>query len=220
MHGLGGSHLNWMGVAPGLARTGRVLALDLIGFGFTPRAGRSSSMSSNRHMLSRFIATMTERPVVLVGNSMGAALSLLQNAYEPTTADGLVLTSPALPWVDITITSAPHSAASDSSADATDPSRTATLMDAGQFKQIRSAMPFRYDLASVWSASEASSNEGTAAPSTTRSSRSSARVRCATAIAVGSANSANGEPSNATRMRLNMVEPSRPVWDITVTTPS
>ena len=98
VHGLGGSHLNWMGVAPGLARTGRVLALDLIGFGFTPRAGRSSSMSSNRHMLSRFIATMTERPVVLVGNSMGAALSLLQNAYEPNTADGLVLTSPALPW--------------------------------------------------------------------------------------------------------------------------
>jgi pimeloyl-ACP methyl ester carboxylesterase len=33
-----------------------------------------------------------------VGNSMGAALSLLQNAYEPKSADGLVLTSPALPW--------------------------------------------------------------------------------------------------------------------------
>jgi pimeloyl-ACP methyl ester carboxylesterase len=98
VHGLGGSHLNWMGVAPGLARTGHVLALDLIGFGFTPRAGRSSSMPSNRHMLSRFIETLAGRPVVLVGNSMGAALSLLQAAYEPASADGLVLTSPALPW--------------------------------------------------------------------------------------------------------------------------
>jgi len=98
VHGLGGSHLNWMDVAPGLARSGRVLALDLIGFGFTPREGRRSTMSSNRHMLSRFISQMTEPPVVLVGNSMGAALSLLQNAYEPRSAEGLVLTSPALPW--------------------------------------------------------------------------------------------------------------------------
>jgi pimeloyl-ACP methyl ester carboxylesterase len=98
VHGLGGSHLNWMGVAPGLARTSRVLALDLIGFGFTPRAGRSSSMSSNRQLLSRFIREMTQPPVVLVGNSMGGALSLLQAAYEPPSVGGLVLTSPALPW--------------------------------------------------------------------------------------------------------------------------
>src|SRR4051794_38442277 len=53
VHGLGGSHLNWMGVAPGLAGIGRVLTLDLIGFGYTPRAGRSATMSSNRAMLSR-----------------------------------------------------------------------------------------------------------------------------------------------------------------------
>jgi pimeloyl-ACP methyl ester carboxylesterase len=98
VHGLGGSHLNWMGVAPGLAGIGRVLALDLIGFGFTPRAGRSSSMSSNRAMLSRFVHETAEAPVVLVGNSMGGALSVLQAAYEPRSLDGLVLTSPALPW--------------------------------------------------------------------------------------------------------------------------
>jgi pimeloyl-ACP methyl ester carboxylesterase len=98
VHGLGGSHLNWMGVAPGLARTGRVLALDLIGFGFTPRAGRSSGLSSNQLLVSRFIERMADRPVVLMGNSMGGALSLLQSAYEPSSVDGIVLTSPALPW--------------------------------------------------------------------------------------------------------------------------
>ena len=98
IHGLGGSHLNWMGVAPGLARIGRVLALDLIGFGFTPRAGRRSSLSSNRSMVSRFITEVAEQPVILVGNSMGGAMSMLQAAYEPPSAAGLVLTSPALPW--------------------------------------------------------------------------------------------------------------------------
>jgi pimeloyl-ACP methyl ester carboxylesterase len=98
VHGLGGSHLNWMGVGPMLARTGRVLAFDLAGFGYTPRAGRSSSMPANRELLSRFIREMAEQPVVLVGNSMGGALSLIQAAYEPASVQGLVLTSPALPW--------------------------------------------------------------------------------------------------------------------------
>jgi pimeloyl-ACP methyl ester carboxylesterase len=98
VHGLGGSHLNWMGVAPGLAHAGRVLTPDLAGFGYTPRAGRSSSLPANRLLLSRFIQEMTEQPVVLIGNSMGGALSVLQAAYEPGSAAGLVLTSPALPW--------------------------------------------------------------------------------------------------------------------------
>jgi len=98
VHGLGGCHLNWMGVAPGLSRTGRVLALDLVGFGYTPRAGRSARMPANRAVLSRFIAEMADRPVILVGNSMGGAMAMLQAAYEPQSVDGLVLTSPALPW--------------------------------------------------------------------------------------------------------------------------
>src|SRR5206468_1501811 len=33
VHGLGGSHVNWMLVGPRLAAHGRVLALDLAGFG-------------------------------------------------------------------------------------------------------------------------------------------------------------------------------------------
>ncbi len=40
VHGLGGSVLSWLAVGPGLASSGRVLAIDLPGFGRTPRAGR------------------------------------------------------------------------------------------------------------------------------------------------------------------------------------
>ena len=40
VHGLGGSHLNWALVAPGLADRGRVVAVDLAGFGLTPAGGR------------------------------------------------------------------------------------------------------------------------------------------------------------------------------------
>jgi pimeloyl-ACP methyl ester carboxylesterase len=98
VHGLGGSSLNWVSIGPGLSRHGRVVALDLAGFGLTPRAGRSSSLSANRRLLSAFVGEVARPPVVLVGNSMGGALAALQAAHEPDSVAGLVLTSPALPW--------------------------------------------------------------------------------------------------------------------------
>jgi pimeloyl-ACP methyl ester carboxylesterase len=44
VHGLGGSMVNWALVAPGLARRGRVLALDLAGFGLTAPNGRGTGV--------------------------------------------------------------------------------------------------------------------------------------------------------------------------------
>ena len=55
VHGLGGSLLNWISVAPGLTERGRVIAVDLAGFGKTPREGRSSGVRANRQLLSRFV---------------------------------------------------------------------------------------------------------------------------------------------------------------------
>lgn len=96
-HGLGGSHLNWMSVAPELARFGRVLAPDLAGFGRSPLAGRSASIRKNRHLLDRFLASMGAVPAVLVGNSMGGAISAMQAAEQQETVAALVLVDPALP---------------------------------------------------------------------------------------------------------------------------
>ena len=98
VHGLGGSLLNWLSVAPGLAERGRVFAVDLAGFGRTPREGRSSGIRANRLLLSRFLRDVTDGPVVLAGNSMGGAIAMLQAALEPDSTAGLVLTSPALPF--------------------------------------------------------------------------------------------------------------------------
>ena len=97
VHGLGGSLLNWIAVAPELSRMGRVLAVDLAGFGLTAREGRSASVFANRRLFSRFISEVPDGPVVLVGNSMGGAISILQAAREPESVAGLILTSPALP---------------------------------------------------------------------------------------------------------------------------
>ncbi len=98
VHGLGGSHLSWALVGNRLAEHGRVLAVDLAGFGRTPRAGRSAKLSSNQVLLARFVDELVGRPVVLIGNSMGGAISMLQAAYEPASVEGAVLTSSVYPW--------------------------------------------------------------------------------------------------------------------------
>lgn len=97
VHGLGGSHSNWVGVIESLSRVGRVLAVDLAGFGRTAPAGRSASVVANRVLLDRFIEAVAGEPVVLVGNSMGGLISAMQASMRPETVSGLVLVNPALP---------------------------------------------------------------------------------------------------------------------------
>jgi pimeloyl-ACP methyl ester carboxylesterase len=97
VHGLGGSHANWEPLAPLLTIDCRVLAVDLPGFGLTQGAPRPATVVANRRLLSRFLAAVSDGPVVLVGNSMGALISALQAAQEPATVSALALLDPALP---------------------------------------------------------------------------------------------------------------------------
>ena len=99
VHGLGGSLLSWLAVAPGLAMHGRVLAMDLPGFGRTERNGRRSRVSDLRGTVSRFVDEVAGGgPVVLVGNSMGGAISMLEAALEPAAVEALVLSNSVFPW--------------------------------------------------------------------------------------------------------------------------
>jgi pimeloyl-ACP methyl ester carboxylesterase len=99
VHGLGGSLLSWLLVAPGLAEHGRVLALDLYGFGRTSRDGHRSRMTDQQALVSRFIEEVAGGgPVVLVGNSMGGGISMLQAALEPGQVEGLVLSNSVFPY--------------------------------------------------------------------------------------------------------------------------
>lgn len=99
VHGLGGSVQNWFAVAPGLAENHRVKAIDLVGFGRTPRpAGRSAKVKDNRAVLDRFLDSVVGRRAILVGNSMGGAISILEAAHEPDKVQALVLVDPAVPY--------------------------------------------------------------------------------------------------------------------------
>jgi pimeloyl-ACP methyl ester carboxylesterase len=97
VHGLGGSHLNWCLLGPHLAAGRRVVALDLHGFGLTPGLRRTSTVQANARLLDRFIREVIGTPVLLVGNSMGGVISILETAAHPGVVTGLVLIDPALP---------------------------------------------------------------------------------------------------------------------------
>src|ERR1022692_1721330 len=108
VHGLGGSAVNWAAIAPPLTRRSRLLAPDLAGHGLTQSAGRGTDVVSNRAMLHRFIESVPAgaagragpaSPVILMGNSMGGMISLLEASAAPGAVAGLLLVDPALPFV-------------------------------------------------------------------------------------------------------------------------
>ena len=98
LHGLGASHVTWVQVAPSLAGLGRVIAPDLPGFGLSPIAGRDAGLMDQRRIVSRLIEKVGSGRVILVGSSMGGAISLIQAAVEPTSTAGLILTNSVYPW--------------------------------------------------------------------------------------------------------------------------
>ena len=98
VHGLGGSHVNWSLLAPRLVKHGPVFAPDLAGFGLTPPTGRRPTVHDNVDLLAGYIRTVSpDRPVVLLGNSMGGLISILLAASSAELVAGLVLLAPASP---------------------------------------------------------------------------------------------------------------------------
>jgi pimeloyl-ACP methyl ester carboxylesterase len=97
VHGLGGSHLNWDLFAPLIRDRARVLALDLPGFGRSEPGGRRTTVHDNVAVLDRFLTEVAGTPAVLVGNSMGGMISILETAASPQSVNGLVLLDAAVP---------------------------------------------------------------------------------------------------------------------------
>ena len=100
LHGLGGSALNFGLVAPLLAEGRRVLVPDLLSHGrsFATAPGESA-VEAQLQMVSQLLARETERPVILVGHSMGGILAMLHALRLPESVKSLVLLDPPVPSV-------------------------------------------------------------------------------------------------------------------------
>ena len=100
LHGLGGSALNFGMVAPILAEGRRVLVPDLLGHGLSfATAPDEPAVDSQLRMLNRLLARETERPVILVGHSMGGILAMMHALRMPQSVQSLVLLDPPVPNV-------------------------------------------------------------------------------------------------------------------------
>lgn len=95
VHGLGGSLANWDMLGPRLAAHGRVVALDLPGFGLSP-PGNDWSLETHASAIIDVIEHVGG-PVVLLGNSLGALLCETVAARHPELVDALILIAPATP---------------------------------------------------------------------------------------------------------------------------
>ena len=94
VHGLGGSHLNWVPAGPYLQGHGSVSAFDLPGFGYSPPA-RSYAMARHTDVAVEYLECLGS-PALVLGNSMGALVALMAAVRRPELFSGLVLLAPAV----------------------------------------------------------------------------------------------------------------------------
>jgi pimeloyl-ACP methyl ester carboxylesterase len=93
LHGIGGTHRYWTaGSAAWPASAYRVVMVDLLGFGLSPRPW--VRYTGRRHLaaLRRTLADVP-RPLTLIGHSLGAVLALMYAARYPKDVSALVLLS-------------------------------------------------------------------------------------------------------------------------------
>jgi pimeloyl-ACP methyl ester carboxylesterase len=95
VHGLSGSWQNWLENIPYFARTHRVIAMDLAGFGSSPMPGWEITIDAYGKLVNELCEALDTGPVTLVGNSMGGFISAEMVVSQPTRVRELVLVSAA-----------------------------------------------------------------------------------------------------------------------------
>jgi pimeloyl-ACP methyl ester carboxylesterase len=93
IHGFGATHAHWRNNIPALAEQGyKVYAIDLLGFGASEKPALDYSLELWETLIYDFWQSQICQPMIVVGNSIGALLSLMLLAHYPEmTAGGIVL---------------------------------------------------------------------------------------------------------------------------------
>lgn len=98
IHGIGTSWKSWQDVAAKLPRDVRVLAVDLLGFGKSPKPNWKPY--NVKDQTDSIITTLLRRglfgPVIIAGHSLGSLIAIEMARRYPLTVRSLVLVSPPL----------------------------------------------------------------------------------------------------------------------------
>ncbi len=94
IHGIPTWGYLWHGLLPALARSGRVLVPDLLGFGASRSIGTTFGLDDHVTALLRLLDETRVRTVVVAGHSFGCAVAVALARREPERVSGLVLVAP------------------------------------------------------------------------------------------------------------------------------
>jgi abhydrolase domain-containing protein 6 len=96
VHGYTGSKENWLPIMRDLAKTYRVIAVDLPGWGESePEAGQDYGPLAQAEQLSAFLKSENQPAALLVGHSMGGMITGMLALKHPQQVQHLVLMSAA-----------------------------------------------------------------------------------------------------------------------------
>jgi pimeloyl-ACP methyl ester carboxylesterase len=95
IHGLSGAWVNWLENIPHFARSHRVIAMDLPGFGHSPMPVDGISISGYGRIVDELLDTLGIERAVIVGNSMGGFIGAEVALQFATRVEKLVLVSAA-----------------------------------------------------------------------------------------------------------------------------
>ncbi len=95
LHALGESALDWRWVLPALARTHRVYAVDLPGFGYSGKPSAEYSSAFLARIVGAYLDALGLESATLVGNSLGGLVALRLALSEPARVSALGLVASA-----------------------------------------------------------------------------------------------------------------------------
>jgi pimeloyl-ACP methyl ester carboxylesterase len=95
VHGLSGSWPNWLEQLPVFARSHRVIAVDLPGFGHSPMPAEPITIAGYAQTIDNLFTALGIESAVVVGHSMGGLISAVFAITYPRRVERLVLVSAA-----------------------------------------------------------------------------------------------------------------------------
>ena len=102
VHGLGGNLRNLTSrLAPLLAKDYRVLAVDRPGSGYSPRVPNTDFLTLQTALLSELLDSRGIAEVVVVGHSLGGAVTLSLAELRPDVVRGVLLITPVIVRQDV-----------------------------------------------------------------------------------------------------------------------
>ena len=96
IHGWSSSSFTWRPLLPALTRRYRCLAIDLPGFGSSPAPTTTPTIAGYADLAATIIDKFSDRPVLVLGHSMGGQITATMALRHPMHIERMVLLNPAL----------------------------------------------------------------------------------------------------------------------------